>query len=87
MQVKHMIFWNKKEKPAIKTDYLEEIAHLKSRITRLEAEVLDIMTAQEVIRDKVLRKIRLKSRTEDEENDTETWGGIPKTKEINKSAL
>lgn len=78
------MFWNKKGSG---DTTLEEITHLKARINRLEAEVLDIMTAQEVIRDKVLRKIRLKSRDPEDQENSDTWGGIPKTKEINKSAL
>lgn len=81
------MFWNKTATNDPRDTNSEEISRLKSRINRLEAEVLDIMTAQEVIRDKVLRKIRLKDRNTEDESDSDTVFGIPKTKEINKSAL
>jgi len=47
----------------------------RTKITRLEAEVLDIATAQDIIRNKVLRKIQTKKGKEEEE--TEAWAGIP----------
>jgi len=46
----------------------EEIRVLKARLTRLEAEVLDVATGQDIIRNKVLRKIQSKRPKDDEES-------------------
>lgn len=40
---------------------------LRARITRLEADILDLYTAQDAIRDKVLRKIQQKRQEKTEE--------------------
>lgn len=44
----------------------ERVGRLEKRITRLEAEQLDLATAQDIIRDKVLRKIQVKKAPEPE---------------------
>ncbi len=58
----------------------DNVRLLKARITRLEAEVLDIATAQDIIRNKVLRKIQTK-RPKDDENSEDylTEDGFLKT--------
>lgn len=71
-------FTHKKSEENVDLTLKDELKSLKARITRIESEVLDIMTAQEIIRNKVLRKIQAK-KPEAEEEDTETWAGIPKT--------
>jgi hypothetical protein len=62
------MFWDKKET----IDYKRELEAIKIRMTRIETEILDIATAQDAIRDKVMRKIRLK-----EQIENDVWGGIP----------
>lgn len=50
-----------------------EIVALKTRITKLEAEILDLATSINVIRNKVLRKIQFKQEeTAQEEQDLNT---------------
>jgi len=62
-----MAFWTKKPAKNVELTEKEEISKLKARINRIEAEVLDIATAQEIIRNKVLRKIQGKRPIEEEE--------------------
>lgn len=62
-----MAFWHKKPIKNVDLTEKEEISKLKARINRIEAEVLDIATAQEIIRNKVLRKIQGKRHVEEEE--------------------
>lgn len=45
-----------------------DVTALRARVTRLEADILDLYTAQDAIRDKVLRKIQQKRQEKDEEN-------------------
>lgn len=70
-----------KRKNNLETDILDDLAilkdevtKLKTRLTKVEAEVLDVATAQDIIRNKVLRKIQNKKEITDE---LETWNGIP----------
>lgn len=76
-----MLFWNKKpvenDEPTLK----EEINHLKSRLTKLDAELLDVITAQDILRNKVLRKIQVKKVEQEEETQEKPneWLGIPTT--------
>jgi len=64
-----MAFWNKKPTENVDITLKEEIRLLKSRLTRVEAEILDIGTAQDIIRNKVLRKIQYKKPGVSEEID------------------
>lgn len=82
MQRVTQMFWNKKPE---KTPLDDEIRGIKARITRMETEILDIMNSQQLIRDKIMRKMRLK--VSDEEEKEDTWAGIPKTKDINTKAF
>ncbi len=79
------MFWRKKEDKEFNIDLDAEVSALKTRLTRIETEVLDIAQSQQLIRDKIMRKIRLKSVNDDEEE--ETWSGIPKAKSINTKAF
>lgn len=76
--------WFKHEKREENDDLSQkdEIIKLKARINRIESELLDVMTAQEIIRNKVLRKIQSKKQPEEEENG-DSWAGIPKTTNLN----
>lgn len=72
------MFWNKpikEEKILIES---AEYRKLVVRLTQIEADILGLATAQDVIRNKVMKKIRLtqKDSEETEENDN-TWNGIP----------
>jgi len=55
--------FQKKEQPETS---LERISRLEKRLTRLEAELLDLATSQDIIRNKVLRKIQFKKEEEKE---------------------
>lgn len=79
------MFWNKWRKDDYEPDQSEEIAGIKARITRMETEILDIMQSQQLIRDKIMRKIRLK--TQETEEEEGTWAGIPKAKDINSKSF
>ena len=72
------MFWNKEKK--IEKEVLEsaEYRKLSVRITQLEADILGLATAQDVIRNKVLKKIRIKEQdSEDLEEKSDVWAGIP----------
>lgn len=71
-----MLFWKKKAVESVEPTLKEEVRQLKAKITRLDSEVLDLITAQEILRNKVLRKIQAKKDTESEQNNID-WGGIP----------
>lgn len=73
-----MIFWNRKRIENEDLTTKEELRLMKARVTRVESEILDCMTAIEIIRNKVLRKIQSKKQPEEEENGEE-WAGIPKS--------
>lgn len=56
-------FFKKEKEPETS---LERISRLEKRLTRLEAEILDLATSQDIIRNKVLRKIQSKKEEEKE---------------------
>ena len=62
-----MGFFTKKQPENVDLALKDEILQLKTRLTRVEAEILDVATAQNIIRDKVLRKIQTKKQPEEEE--------------------
>ena len=51
----------------------DEVRKINARLSRLDAEILDLATSQDIIRNKVLRKIQNKK----EEETSETWNGLP----------
>ncbi len=72
------MFWIKKkeeEKPTDNVDYRK----LNAKVIRLEAEVLEIAVAQDIIRNKVLRKIQNKKQLNEEEDNELTQDGYLKT--------
>lgn len=50
---------------------LERVKRLESKIQRLDADILDLATAHEIIRDKVLRKIQFKKEDKVDKEDKE----------------
>ncbi len=80
------MFWTKQKKVDTTTTD-EEIKALKSKINRIETDILDLMQGQVLIRDKIIRKLRLKNINEEEEEDENTWSGIPKSKNINSKVF
>jgi len=72
-----MFFFKQKEvpKPPLNSD---EYNVLLGKIVRLQSEVLDIATAQELLRDKVVKKMSFKKPIKaDEEENPNQWAGIP----------
>lgn len=58
------MFWNKEK---VDETLSERISKIEKRLTRIEAEILDVATAQDIIRNKVLRKIQTKKEPEEEQ--------------------
>lgn len=54
----------------------ERVIRLEKRLTRLEAEQLDLATAQDIIRDKVLRKIQFKKQEEEKKTEADPPAGL-----------
>jgi hypothetical protein len=52
-----MWFNNKKPPERLEETAKEAIRRIEIRLTRVEAEILDVATAQDIIRNKVLRKL------------------------------
>lgn len=70
-----MFFFKKKEENLPETS-LERLKRLDSKVVRLEAEVLELYTAIDIIRNKVLRKIQFKKEPEKEEKDKDLYSGV-----------
>ena len=84
------MFWNyKKDNPKIAgrldahmdilasiSERLAKVENLSGRVAKLEAELLNVMLSQQTMRDKVMKKIRLNEK-KDEEEDSHTWNGLP----------
>jgi hypothetical protein len=69
-------FLNKKQDKTLNPSQYDELFSLKSRVIRIEAEILDIMTAQNIIRNKVLKKIQFKKGDEEEEKPQDLYNGV-----------
>lgn len=63
------IFSRKKREENVDPTFSERLAKLEARYTRIEANLLDLATAQDIIRNKVLRKIQPKKYEDDEESE------------------
>jgi hypothetical protein len=70
------MFWSKKPQENVNATCQEQINKINTKITRMESEILDLITSQDIIRNKVLRKIQVKKQVEEEE-DSNIWEGIP----------
>jgi hypothetical protein len=71
--------WNKKaeEPPKVEVNSAE-YRKLAVRLSQIEADILGLAVAQDVIRNKVMKKIRLKDKDSSEnDEDYDNWGGIP----------
>jgi len=55
----------------------DEIRKLNARMSKFEAEMLELAVAQDVLRNKVLRKIQFKRSTEEEDSQNDPLTGIP----------
>lgn len=71
-----MLFWSKKRVEEVNPTYDERLRKIETRINLLSAEILDIATAQTIIRDKVLRKIQFKKAPEEEEDTKNTYSSV-----------
>lgn len=72
------MLWFKRKENVKTTLESDEYRELKVKLVKLESEILGIITAQDLIRDKVLRKIQYKRKdVEEEEENKNEWGGIP----------
>jgi len=70
------MFWFKKTFENVLPTYSERLLKLESRVVLLEADILDLATAQSVIRNKVLRKIQFKKEDEEEREGKDLYGGM-----------
>jgi len=77
------MFFNSKRTENVPEAYEERLRKLEAKYLKLDAELMDLAQAQDIIRNKVLRKIQERRKTEDEETDPVT--GLPFSKEINSS--
>lgn len=71
------MFWNKQKEPEKRADNVD-YNKIMIRMTKLEAEMLDLTISLDTIRNKVLRKIQTK-RTKDEEESPMSEDGYLKT--------
>ncbi len=69
------MLWFKTEKNVEMTSN-ERLKKLEHRLTLLEAEILDIATAQNIIRNKVLKKIQFKNPKDDDKDPKDLYNGI-----------
>ncbi len=79
-----MAFWNSKKEENVEATCNDRIKRLESKVMRQEAEILDLITAQDILRNKVLRKIQSKRQPEEEEED-DNYKGLPFAKDINSN--
>jgi len=68
------MFWNKPKN--VEQALVDRVSKLETRLTRLEAEILDVATAQDIIRNKVLRKIQNKKEEEPTEKPKDLYNGM-----------
>ena len=66
------------KKPSEKVDLTLEmrVSKLETRLSLYEAEILDLATAQNIIRNKVLKKIQFKNPKEDEDKPKDLYSGM-----------
>lgn len=71
-----MGFFTKKTQKNVEPTFEEEIKLLKSRVILLESQILDVATAQNILRNKVLKKIQFKNPKDDEEDSKDLYNGM-----------
>jgi hypothetical protein len=64
-----MWFFTKKQPKNVEFTPIERLQRLETRVSLLEANTLDLATGQEIIRNKVLRKIQFKQEKEEPAKD------------------
>lgn len=60
-------FTHKKSEVLVEPTFAERLDRLTTRQSKLEAEFMDLLTAHDILRNKVLRKIQHKKEMEEEE--------------------
>lgn len=70
-----MAFWHKKGTDIEDMTTKERLKRIEVRLNMLEADTLGLATAQETIRNKVLRKIQHKKEPKDEEKPKDIYSG------------
>jgi hypothetical protein len=63
-----MAFWNKKQPKEVNLTLEQQIKKIESRVLLLESETLDLATAHNILRNKVLKKIQFKNPKDDEKD-------------------
>jgi hypothetical protein len=71
-----MGLFSKKEVILTPETTLERLFKLETRLTRLEAEILDVAVAQDIIRNKIMRKIQNRKDTDDDDKPKDIYGGV-----------
>lgn len=69
-------FFMKKPSEDTEEAFRERVKRIDIRLTRLEADILDLATAQNIMRNKVLRKIQFKKEEEEEENPKNPYSHV-----------
>jgi hypothetical protein len=64
------MFWQKwkKEQEVLPESVFDRLDKLEKKMLRLNSEMLDVMTSVQILRDKVLKKIKFKKEEEEEEH-------------------
>ena len=75
------MFWQKWKDSSKDEDLPESVSErldrLEKKMTRLSAEMLDVMTSVQILRDKVLKKIKFKRGDEkDEDESKDLYNGM-----------
>ena len=71
-----MLFFRKKAPENVEKTFSERLLRLESRLSVLEADILDLATAQNILRNKVLKKIQFKNIKEEEETSKDLYSEI-----------
>jgi hypothetical protein len=69
-----MLWFNKVVKRELEPTSLEQLQDLKAKVTRVEAQIMELIVSHDIIRNKVLRKIQFKK---EEEEPSSTMNGFP----------
>lgn len=71
-----MGFFTKKTTEKVDLTLESEIKLLKGRVILLESQILDVATAQNILRNKVLKKIQFKNPKDDEDEPKDLYNGM-----------
>lgn len=75
-----MLWFSKKKPEIVEYTTAQRLSRIEARVTNVEAQILDLATAQNIMRNKVLKKIQFKNPKEDEEE-------APKREDLNSKVL